>query len=108
MVKTRTYSKAEFIPIDEDSLELITFSIADVYSTVLQQAGRLARLHQCVDVYKINKPKVNIYFYDSRGPKVVLSCIWMVGKRHIVLQNGSLIPIRAITTLEVVLEKGEG
>jgi hypothetical protein len=108
MILARKNNVQDYELVEIDKIEYLQFSLKDVFSAAFQQAGRLARLNQCLDVNKTNHPNVKIYFYDIEGPKVVFGNIWIIGKRHVVLQNGGLIPIRAIESIEVVLQRGEG
>jgi len=99
-----TYSKNNYIFIEVEELEYTNFSNKDVLDTEAQKFQRMSKIVSFQDKLKIYKPLVKIFFVDEYQPRLAIGNIWHIGKRHIVLQSGGIIPIHAIVDLDVILE----
>lgn len=87
--------------VEKEKVNTLHFPVNDVLKDKDSIAQRVAALHHATSLGNLNQHKVNILFEDSEGMKRVITTIWAITDKRIILKNNRTIPIKRIHSVTV-------
>jgi uncharacterized protein (UPF0248 family) len=82
--------------VEKELIDSLHFPKGDVLFSKEEQLIRAASLDRAMRLGNVSHSKLNIYFEDVEGAKVVCTTIWGVTERYIILKKNITIPIHRI------------
>lgn len=89
--------------IQKENISNIEFATQEVLKNKLDIDQRTRRLNKALSLGNIYKNHVRITFMTSSGkPFNTIATVWAVTSKYVVLKSHMMIPIRAITEVDLV------
>ena len=88
--------------VEKEDIALLHFPKQDVLYLKVDMDRRKQGLDNALSLGNLSKCKVRIVFEDIEGAKEVITTIWGITDKHIILKQNTLIPIHRIVDVNVM------
>ncbi len=92
---------AAFEAIEKELIENLKFPSSEVLKEEVLIKERRMELDRALALGNLEHSKIQIYFEDEAGKKVVNTTVWGVTDKRVILKQGVVIPIHRIHTVKL-------
>lgn len=85
--------------IEKESIEGLRFPAEEVHLNAESRAQLRHELDMASTLGNLEKHKVRIVFEDGEGKKAVITTIWGVTEKNVILKGGRSIPVHRIHSI---------
>lgn len=93
--------ETRYLDIPKEEVAGLRFPADDVIRDSSAWKDRAEKLHRATSLGNIEKHKVSILFEDDRGLKRVITTIWALTEKMILLKGGVGIPVNRIHAIDL-------
>ena len=90
-----------FEKLEKEKLSDLRFPSSEVLMSPQSIAERQRELNRAMSLGNLEHSKISIYFEDETSPKVVVTTVWAVTDKRVILKQGVVIPIHRIHSVNL-------
>lgn len=85
--------------IEKEQIKFLTFPKEDVLNKKKDQIDRVLELQRALSLGNLERQKVKIVFVDNKGLKKVVTTIWGITDKEVILKQATIIPLERIISI---------